>query len=74
MKIQKNLKALIDSSKAIAGVYENLEDDKPTKKRRALIVFDDMTGDMESNEKLGPIVNGLFLRGRNINISLVFIS
>ena len=29
---------------------------------------------MESNEKLGPIVIELFLRGRKLNISLVFIS
>ena len=29
---------------------------------------------MESNKKLSPIVTELFLRGRNLNISLVFIS
>ena len=29
---------------------------------------------MESNEKLSPIVTELFLRGRKLNISLVFIS
>ena len=36
-----------------------------------LIRFDDM---IESNEKVRPIVTELFLRGRNLNISLVFIS
>ena len=46
----------------------------PTKKRRALIVFDDMIADMESNKKLSSIVTELFLRGRKLNISLVFIS
>ena len=30
--------------------------------------------DMESNKKLYPIVTELFLRGRNLNISLDFIS
>ena len=33
-----------------------------------------MMADMESNEKLSPIVTELFLRGRKLNISLVFIS
>ena len=33
-----------------------------------------MIVDMESNEELSPIVTELFLRGRNLNISLVFIS
>ena len=29
---------------------------------------------MESNKKLGPIVTALFLRGRKLNILLLFIS
>ena len=36
-------------------------------------MFDDMTADMESNKKLSPKVIALFLRGRKLNISLVFI-
>ena len=39
-----------------------------------LIVFDDMIGDMESNKELIPIATELFLRGRKLNILLVFIS
>ena len=56
MKLKKNPKAFIDYSQTIYGVYENLEDFNPTKKRRVLIVFDDMIADMEYNKKLGPIV------------------
>ena len=37
-------------------------------------MFDDMIADMESNKKISPIVFELFLRGRKLNISLVFIS
>ena len=37
-------------------------------------MFDDMMADMESNKNLSPIVTELFLRGRKLNISLVFIS
>ena len=33
-----------------------------------------MIADMESNEKISHIVNELFLRGRILNISLLFIS
>ena len=55
-------------------VYENLEDYNPKKKRRVLIVFDDMIADMKSNKKLSPIVTELFLRGRKLNVLLVFIS
>ena len=38
-----------------------------------LIVFDDMIADMESNKNVSPIVTELFLKGRKLNISLVFI-
>ena len=33
-----------------------------------------MVADMESNKKLSPKVTELFLRGKKLNISLVFIS
>ena len=37
-------------------------------------MFDDMIADMESNKKLSPIATELFLRGRKLNILLIFIS
>ena len=43
-------------------------------KRKILIVFDDMIADMLGNKKLNPIVTELFVRGRKLNISLVFIT
>ena len=43
-------------------------------RKEVLIVFDDMIADMESNKNLSPIVTELYLRGRKVNISLVFIS
>ena len=39
-----------------------------------MIVFDDMVADMLSDRKLNPIVTELFIRGRKLNISLVFIT
>ena len=44
------------------------------KKRKILIVFDDMIVDMLSNKKLNQIVTELFIRSRKLNISLVFIT
>ena len=37
-------------------------------------MFDNMIANVESNKKLSPIVTEFFLRGRKVNISLVFIS
>ena len=62
----------IDSSQTIDGVYENLEDYNPTKKRKVLILFDNMIADMDANTKLSPIVTELFLI--LFNIAFVFIS
>ena len=44
------------------------------KKIYILIVFDDMIADMILNKKLNSILSELFIRGRKLNISLVFIS
>ena len=41
---------------------------------RVLIAFDDMIVDMKSNKKLSTLVTASFLRGKKLNISLVFIS
>ena len=43
------------------------------KKRKVLIIFDDMIADMINNNKLNPIVTELFIRGRKLNISISFI-
>ena len=55
-------------------VYKNINDYNPNKENKILIVFDDMIADMINNKKLNPIVSELFIRGRKINISIVFIT
>ena len=55
-------------------VYKNIEDYNPIKKRKILIVFDDMIADVINNNKLNPVVTELFIRGRKLNISIVFIT
>ena len=39
-----------------------------------MIAFDDMIAGIVSNKKPNPVVTDLFIRGRKVNISLVFIS
>ena len=58
----------------IQDVYKNIEDYNLIKKRKILIVFDDMIADIINNNKLNPIVKELFIRGRKLNISNVFIT
>ena len=55
-------------------VYKNIDEYNPDKENKILIVFDDMIADMIHNEKLNSIVTELFIRGRKLNISLVFIT
>ena len=61
-------------SNDMQDVYKNIEDYNPVKKRKVLIIFDDMIADMINNDKLNPIVTELFIRGRKLNISIVFIT
>ena len=51
-----------------------LVDYNPDKENKILIVFNDMIADMIYNKKLNSIVTELFIRGRKLNISIVFIT
>ena len=55
------------------NIYKNIEEWNPNKKLRILIVFDDILADVLSNTKLNPIVTELFIRGKKLSISFVFI-
>ena len=55
-------------------VYKNIEEYFLRKKRKELIVFDDMITDMINNKKFNSVVTELFIRGRKLNISIVFIT
>ena len=57
----------------MGDIYKNIKEYNPNKKRKILIVSDDMIADMLSNKKLNLILTELFTRGRKLNISLVFI-
>ena len=53
-------------------VYLNIEEYDLGRKRKVLLAFDDMITDVINNKKLNPIVTELFIRGRKLNISIVF--
>ena len=67
-------KAFIEYSNDMHDVYKNIDHYNPDKENKILMVFDDMIADMINNEKLNSIVTELFIRGRKLNISLLFIS
>ena len=54
-------------------VYENISDCNRIRKRKELIVFDDMIADIKSNKKFQAIEE-FFIRCRKLNISLIFIT
>ena len=66
--------AFIECSNIMDDVYENNDYYNPTRKTKILIVFDDMIADIMSNKKIQVVVKELFIRCRNLNISLVFIT
>ena len=74
LKYLNDSKAFIEYSNNMDDVYKNIKEYNPNKKRKILILFDDMIADMLINTKLNPIVTELFIRGRKLNISLVFIT
>ena len=67
-------KAFIEYSNDMQDVYKNIDEYNVDKECKILIVFDDMIADMINNKKLNSIVTELFIRGRKLNISLVFIT
>ena len=66
--------AFIECSNTIDDVYENIHDYNSSRKRKILIVFDDMITHIMTNKKFQAIIKELFIRCRKINILLAFIT
>ena len=67
-------KAFIEYLSNMDDIYKNIAEYKPNKKWKILIIFHDMIADMLSKKKLNTIVTELFIKGRKLNISLVFMT
>ena len=66
--------AFLEYSNTMDDVYNNIDDYNTKRKRKILIVFDDMIADIMNNKKFQAIIKELFISCRKLNISLVFIS
>ena len=67
-------KAFIEYWNDMLDAYKNGEDYNPGKKRKVVIIFDDMIADLINNKKLNPVVTELFIRGRKLNITIAIIT
>ena len=67
-------KAFIECSNTMNDVYENIDNYNPNRKRKILIVFDDMIADIMTNKTFQSIIKEFFIRCTKLNISLVFIT
>ena len=65
--------AYIEYSNDMHDVHKNIDEYNLDPENKNLIVFDDMILDMISNTRLNLIVPELFIRGKKLNTSLVFI-
>ena len=55
-------------------VYDSAHNWNLKRKRKTLIVFDDMIAHISTNKKFHAIIKDPFFRYRKLNISLVFIT
>ena len=55
-------------------IYENIEDYNKKRKRKILIVFDDMISHVMSYKKAQQVLKELFIKCRKLNISLYFLT
>ena len=67
-------KVFIEYSNYIDNFYKTIEECGPNKKHKVLIVFGNRIADMLNNKRLNLVATELFIRGRKLNISLVFVT
>ena len=55
------------STNTMDEVFSNIDDYNPKRKRKILIVFNDMIADIMNNEKIQAIIEELFIRSRKLS-------
>ena len=73
----KNLKdatAFIEHSNTMDDVNDDIEDYNKKRKRKVLIVSDDMISHVMSKKKAQQVLKELFIRCRKLNVSLCFLT
>ena len=74
IKVVNDSKVFIEYSQCMDDVYNNIDDYNPPRKRKYLIVFDDMISDTMTDKTFQAIIKKVFIRCWKLNISPVFIS
>ena len=69
-----NPTAFIEYSNDMNDVFTNINDYNKQRKRKGLIIFDDMIADIMSSKNFKAIIKEFFIRCRKLNISIVFIT
>ena len=67
-------KAFIEYSNDMQDVSKNIDEYNIDREHKILIVLADMIADMINNKQLNSIVTDLFIGGRKLNISFVFMT
>ena len=73
IKNYNDLTAFIKYSNTMDDVFSNIDDYNPKRKRKILIVFNDIIADIMTNKKVQATIKELLIKCRKLNISLVFI-
>ena len=74
IKHSNNRTAFIVYSNDMDDVFTNIDDYNKQRKRKVLIIFDDVITDIMSSKNFKAIIKELFIRCRKLNISIVFIT
>ena len=64
----------IEHSNSMDDIYDDIEDYNKKRKRKVLIIFDDMISHVMSDKKAQQVLKDLFIRCRKLNILLCFLS
>ena len=79
LKHLNDSKVFIECSNTMDNIYENINDYNPNRKRKILIVFDDMIADIMTNKKFQSIIKVYLLDVENkifqlyLSLNLIFL-
>ena len=73
-KVLKDAAVFIEYSNSMDDIYDNIEGYNKMRKRKVLIIFDDMISYFKSDKKAQQVLKELFIRYRKRNISLCFLA
>ena len=74
LKSLKDQNAFIEHSNTMDDIYDDINDYNKKKKRKVLIVFDDMISHVMSYKKAQQVLKELFIRCTKLNISMCFLN